>query len=228
MEFVRKNTTIPVPKIIRIYQHGDKLDIVMKLVKGETLDVAWSKLDSSQKEAVVRELCGYIEQLRKLVPPADLIGSVGMSSGLDARLGGNRWGPFDSISKFHDYLRRDLPLDGIWSNVPEVVKVHARPQTYTIKFTHADLSPRNIMVKNGKITGIIDWEFSGWYPEYWEYTKTYHGWRPYLKDFYDILDRFTKTYPEELAAEREIWKRVDIFTYDKPTKTALAASGQCV
>jgi hypothetical protein len=24
--------------------------------------------------------------------------------------------------------------------------------------------------KAGKITEIIDWEFGGWYPEYWEYT----------------------------------------------------------
>lgn len=22
-----------------------------------------------------------------------------------------------------------------------------------------------------KITGLVDWEYSGWYPEYWEYVK---------------------------------------------------------
>jgi len=27
----------------------------------------------------------------------------------------------------------------------------------------------------GRITGIIDWEYAGWYPEYWEYAKAYFG-----------------------------------------------------
>lgn len=113
-----------------------------------------------------------------------------------------------------------FPLDGIWHNVPELGKVHNRSQTYSIKFTYADLSPENIMVKSCSITGIIEWEFSGWYPEYWEYTKIYYGWRPYREDFYHIFDRFTKTYPAELAAEREIWKRLNTFSYDLPLPTA--------
>lgn len=39
-------------------------------------------------------------------------------------------------------------------------------------FTHGDIAPRNIMVdENGNITGIIDWEWAGWYPDYWEYAQ---------------------------------------------------------
>jgi aminoglycoside phosphotransferase (APT) family kinase protein len=40
--------------------------------------------------------------------------------------------------------------------------------------THGDLHPRNIIVddKNDvRITGVIDWEKGGGYPEYWEYLK---------------------------------------------------------
>lgn len=25
--------------------------------------------------------------------------------------------------------------------------------------------------EEGRITGIVDWEEAGWYPEYWEYVK---------------------------------------------------------
>jgi hypothetical protein len=57
---------------------------------------------------------------------------------------------------------------------------------------HSDLHPRKIMVVMGpteevsdqvigktktsrvKVVGLIDWELSGWYPEYWEYTKALH------------------------------------------------------
>ena len=35
--------------------------------------------------------------------------------------------------------------------------------------THGDLAARNIMVQDGRITGIVDWEYSGFFPEYMEY-----------------------------------------------------------
>ncbi|KAI0830364.1 hypothetical protein BC628DRAFT_1357670 [Trametes gibbosa] len=39
---------------------------------------------------------------------------------------------------------------------------------HKICFTHADLAIRNVLVKDGRLSGIIDWAFSGWYPEYGE------------------------------------------------------------
>ena len=44
---------------------------------------------------------------------------------------------------------------------------------YSVTFTHADLSFRNILYQDGKITGIVDWEFADWYPEYWEFPVTW-------------------------------------------------------
>lgn len=37
-------------------------------------------------------------------------------------------------------------------------------------FTHGDLASLNIMVRNGNITGIIDWDTRGCFPAWWEYT----------------------------------------------------------
>jgi hypothetical protein len=31
-------------------------------------------------------------------------------------------------------------------------------------------------MRNGKIVGIVDWQFAEWYPEYWEYTKDMPDW----------------------------------------------------
>jgi predicted unusual protein kinase regulating ubiquinone biosynthesis (AarF/ABC1/UbiB family) len=45
---------------------------------------------------------------------------------------------------------------------------------YQLFFTHADLHPSNILLSPGSdphIIAIIDWQQSGWYPEYWEYCK---------------------------------------------------------
>lgn len=51
-----------------------------------------------------------------------------------------------------------------------------------------DLAAKNFMVENGKITGIIDWEYSTSFPEYMEYglvavsqNKVEKWWLPHLK-----------------------------------------------
>lgn len=67
---------------------------------------------------------------------------------------------------------------------------------HRIVMTHGDLHPRNIMVAWGdgdggeelKVTSILDWEFAGWYREYWEFLKALntigraplHDWVEYL------------------------------------------------
>jgi hypothetical protein len=39
-------------------------------------------------------------------------------------------------------------------------------------FYHPDLGPGNIMVSaNGEVTGILDWEATGFYPSFWIATK---------------------------------------------------------
>ena len=54
------------------------------------------------------------------------------------------------------------------------------------------------MVKDGKVTGIIDWELSGWYPEYWEYAKSLYVWR-WQSDWYDYLEKILHPYYAEYA-----------------------------
>lgn len=46
---------------------------------------------------------------------------------------------------------------------------------YTIVFTHADITARNIIIRNGCIVALLDWEFAGWYPEYWKYAFALRG-----------------------------------------------------
>lgn len=43
-----------------------------------------------------------------------------------------------------------------------------------IVLTHGDLHQSNIIVSSSsptRVLAIIDWEQSGWYPDYWEYCK---------------------------------------------------------
>ena len=56
-----------------------------------------------------------------------------------------------------------------------VRRMYAETCEHQIVFTHADLAPYNIMVDEGHVVGIVDWQDAGWYPEYWEYVTTMYG-----------------------------------------------------
>ena len=88
---------------------------------------------------------------------------------------------------------------------------------HRIVMTHGDLHPRNIMVswedggeggvaaaENVRVTTIIDWEFAGWYPEYWEFVKALNTvtTRGPLRDWIEYLPTDTiGTYPVEYALD---------------------------
>lgn len=43
------------------------------------------------------------------------------------------------------------------------------PRSRAAVFTHGDIKPKNIMVsKDGHINSLLDWEYSGFMPDYWE------------------------------------------------------------
>lgn len=195
----------------------------MSRVPGDDLENVLYKMTDAEVKSVVKELAGYLQQLRHLDsdggankrPPP--IGGAGGTRGLDTRLGSSPWGPFATVAEFHTHLRFGEPLE-YWDHEPAVVAVHARPEgSYAVKFSHADIAPRNVRVRGGRITGIIDWEFAGWYPEYWEYTRIFFpGERPYLKRWFDAIEGEAGIgkYKDERKAEEAIWLRAGPFGYD--------------
>ena len=216
MEYVRQHTSIPIPKIIKTYKHeGDGCQvIIMQYVDGVTLGEAWFKMTGATRQVIAKELAGYVAQLRQLAPPkAGFVGSLSLGPGFDHRFGDDRFGPFNNMEDFHTYILRGDSLD-MWKGEKDVLQVHSKPNYYVTKFTHGDLNPSNIIVKNGHIVVIIDWQTAGWFPEYWEYTKMQHQWRPAKKAYYEEMDRVMVTYPVELAAEKVLWKRYDWYQYE--------------
>ncbi|KAI1497224.1 hypothetical protein F5X99DRAFT_423701 [Biscogniauxia marginata] len=79
-----------------------------------------------------------------------------------------------SVKEFEDFV-----FSGSRSATPvylEFLRGLCPPSPNKSVFTHGDVRPANIVVnsdESGKwqVTGIIDWERSGFYPEYWESIK---------------------------------------------------------
>ncbi|KXG47225.1 Aminoglycoside phosphotransferase [Penicillium griseofulvum] len=102
---------------------------------------------------------------------------------------------FHSETEFHNYLTRVMTDDTPKKNV----KSHGIP--HKIVFTHGDLNPRNILAEDGRITGIIDWENAGFFPEYWEYTKMHYTVRSLSRWLVDVVEQVFGGYRDELHVE---------------------------
>jgi thiamine kinase-like enzyme len=194
----------------------------MERIQGETLAHAWDRLfKENSLQKVLLQLKQMIQELRALQPPpgTGVENCVGGSM-IDCRLphGTPRFGPFKTIQEFHRWLRDGFPGPKRSDELPEEEKV-GKPLTeqefsalesMVAKqegswpppvFTHCDLNPFNIIVRGDQIVSIIDWEFSGWYPIYWEYTFAWLG-NILRSEYRDILQSLMDPYPEELVMER--------------------------
>ncbi|KAJ5948187.1 kinase-like domain-containing protein [Penicillium verhagenii] len=212
MKYLAENTTIPVPKVYCSFLHKKRAYIVMERIQGESLPKAWRSLSEESVEDVLSQLKKIFQELRSLEPPPDTaVESCVGGSLYDSRLpyGNPRFGPFKKIQDFHFWLRRELKPEDLkdrerdqdWHDLQDMISKQDGPWPSPC-FTHGDINPSNIIVRGGTVVGIIDWEFSGWYPDYWEYTSSWHG-NVTTTEWQDKLDKFLDVpHPEVLKMEQ--------------------------
>ena len=63
----------------------------------------------------------------------------------------------------------------------------SQSHTPKIVFSHGDLRPANIVVKSDQqgdysVSGVLDWEMGGFYPDYWESVKATNTMSPQEED----------------------------------------------
>lgn len=200
LKYIAETTAIPVPKVYCSFVHKDRAYIVMERIRGTELCKVLETMPQDLLQGVFTQLRGMFRELRALTPPGTKVESCVGGSLYDIRLprGDPRFGPFQTIQDFHFWLRNDLrpeelrdrERDQDWKDLLEMMKRQDGPWAPPV-FAHGDLNPSNILVRDGKVVGIIDWECSGWYPQYWEYTSAWFGnvtrtgWQSDLDQFLD-------------------------------------------
>lgn len=96
-------------------------------------------------------------------------------------------GPFSSEEEFNTTIA-DTYVEKSKGQVGPYIRGMLNSRKHDIVFTHGDLRPANIIVKNGRLAAIIDWEMGGWYPSYWEFARAFYieyfatDWGTYLLD----------------------------------------------
>ncbi|KAL5334504.1 kinase-like domain-containing protein [Aspergillus crustosus] len=203
LQFVRDNTSIPVPTVIGAHEENGRSLIIMSRIPGEPLNEAWPKLSTAQKENIAKQTAEYLGQLRSLT--SDRI------QALDSRpLYSNflfhthaDWLPHGPLGS-NEELWKEMET-GLDKTVPEAAheRLRARmPSAAPYTFTHGDLTIVNIMVENGALSGIIDWEAAGYYPAWWEYACTSIGYSDDDTEWKTLLRKYMPDY----TAGREFWR----------------------
>lgn len=221
LEYVKNNTSVPVPKVHCAFTRRGCTYIVMDYIRGQTLWSWWHTASEESKESVRRQLAAHMGKLRSVPNPTS--GRVcGLKGGAiyDYRYTSSKgagpyteesFGPFHDAHEFHLWLRNGFtsPVsseDGQKSNqnadIDRMCQIQDR-RNYAIKLTHGDFNSNNIIVRDNNVASIIDWEMAGWYPDYWEYTSAWHVnaydefWRAEVEKILDGHD-----YMAELEAEK--------------------------
>jgi tRNA A-37 threonylcarbamoyl transferase component Bud32 len=192
MHYIAQNTTIRVPRVLDVFTINGVLHIAQEFIDGPVLEDVWSRLSPEDQHRSMAQLKNCLDQLRALQSPhPERVQAVDGSGLIDGRLENGVWGPFNDHAAFHRFLNHDVlcARPESYPNVQEALsRVHGN--RYKTVFSHGDLGLHNILWKDGHIV-IIDWERSGWFPEYWDYTMVHAarghmvGWWTMFKETVD-------------------------------------------
>ncbi|KAF7555699.1 hypothetical protein G7Z17_g1995 [Cylindrodendrum hubeiense] len=189
---VAAHAEIPAPRLLDVCTTSEgQGHIRMDYIQGQPLDKLWPEMPAEQKKDIARQLRGIVEKMRSVAPPPQLIGACDATEIRDTRVHFTyHYPPCRDEKGFNEFL-----LSALYEQTPPLIReaFSRRLRTnHRIVLSHCDLAPRNILVKDGKIQGLVDWEDSGWYPEYWEYVKFFqrfadNDWKQYAEDIFPEL-----------------------------------------
>ncbi|KAF5622408.1 hypothetical protein F25303_12052 [Fusarium sp. NRRL 25303] len=182
------------PKVRGVYDIVTKRPIarvmVSERVPGLPLVDVWQNMSQAEQASIKEQLRAQIKRMRTLVQP--YIGRIDKqpTRNIYNTTFVRNCGPFEDEEAFDEWCLARLSGGGFqrwkWKRVLERQRQRSNGR---FVLTHSDLSPRNIMVDGSTITGIIDWELSGFYPEYVEYAFALgigpgmeEWWKPVLKE----------------------------------------------
>ncbi|OQO04831.1 hypothetical protein B0A48_07848 [Cryoendolithus antarcticus] len=189
MLYVTRYTSVPAPRVIRVYRRMKGRDsglwICMEFIHGKSVADVWDRVDERVRRMWVRDSMDSVKKLRRLSPPKDLglfVASIEGGGVIDGILSEDEVGPFATVAAFRELLQSSPNLEqyrDLWDHDTKSRCVLA----------HADLAPRNIILRSSDGEPvIIDWEFTGWWPEYWERIKWHFADFPETTGWVEMMD----------------------------------------
>lgn len=177
MQYLMKHAPdIPAPRPLGMITSEATSYIFMSFIPGIALDKIWSLLSETQKSLISDPLNDLLLKLRNLQKPDLLsLGGVGGEGCKDTRRHTRSCRKvIATVAEFEDFIFSDPYFGGFVYILVLRRLVSSLPNN--VVFSHGDIRPANIVVQainddQYAITGIFDWEKSGFYPDYFESLK---------------------------------------------------------
>jgi aminoglycoside phosphotransferase (APT) family kinase protein len=160
---IARKMGVPVPRILLYGESEDgwTASILMTHIPGVSLSTVCQSYSPEEIKVVLKEVGECLARIRSFPSP--------YGEAVCGPLGGTIYSKFVPWNKLErqpncEEFYKNLYKDGNPNEGPEVVARAKKLQgmSHRIVLGHGDLAPQNIMVKDGHLTGIIDWEYSGW------------------------------------------------------------------
>jgi aminoglycoside phosphotransferase (APT) family kinase protein len=203
MAYIATHTTIPVPENIQFIEENGNKYLIMDYIDGKLLSGLWPNLREDAKKTILAELRDCVKQLRslKVERVGGYVGPPNYGPRLDRRVVGCfHCSPFNTVRQFHDVVVATLRPTMDYEQ-REFLR-NMMKDNHGIVFVHGDLHPGNILIHDGHVAAILDWEMARWYPEYWEWCKAPWSEKWELEGWCTSLKEFLQPYDYEYALDR--------------------------
>ena len=210
MDLLEQYTEVPAPRTIDRVNGSQLSYLLMTRLPGTILGPVLYRFTNAEVVQLVEDLRRVIWQMRNIKNPYGpkvVICNAAGRGCYDFRINDSVRRDdliFESEAKFNERLT----IGVIDEDLQKVAGAHSI--AHRICFTHGDLNMQNILVDKGRLSGIVDWENAGWFPEYWDYTKIHYiVFRASKRYLDDVVDRVFPDYKRELEGELALFRYVN-------------------
>ncbi|KAI0420824.1 kinase-like protein [Xylaria grammica] len=188
LRFLKEHSKISIPTMVQDWTENDRYFTITTRLEGETLEEAWPKLTSDDKERIATQVADQLRELRGLT-----------SERMEAPGGKPLWEgglfpqkPMSSDDEFFNKAVKSIP--NVDQSLLQQLRDHM-PVCTPYTFTHTDLTACNIIVKNGHFSGFIDFERSGFFPVWFEFVNLRTGLGKDDREWKELLSQKVTQYP---------------------------------
>ena len=223
---------LPVPKVI-VYNKSKKIHnrvfMIYKRIGGDNLYSKWHLMSNSQRKAIIKQLCNILKTINKKSTKS-FTKKYNLSSNINWKT--------KITSKINKHLKqiekRKILSKDLTNSIKEFVKTNSKIlDQKKIALVYWDAHFDNILVKNNKIVGILDFERTELasidfvldiVKRMQEYPSKYMAeeWEKYAKkkDYANLMEWFKESYPE-IFKFKELDKRLALYTIEHDLDTIL-------
>ena len=168
IRFINKISTIKTPRVLKswIDTAWNRSFLILGKVEGKTLRQQWPSMSICRRQVVACQIARLCRDLASST--SERLESVDKKGVIEPFL---RAPPPFSEPSWKPQFLGPYSFEDLQNHIelPALEKL-LHGQTFCLQ--HVDLGPGNIMVsEEGNLTGVIDWEGTGYYPHFWLATK---------------------------------------------------------